>query len=120
MPAYNFQSQFAALVESGAKRSTIRPWRKDGRDPKTGDTLYLYTGMRRKECRRLLTAMCLAAAPIEVNSARRYVIADTGKRLTEEQLTTLAKGDGFESVDAFFAFFAGRYGPIVCGLLINW
>ena len=49
MPALNFQKRFADLVESGEKCQTIRKCSKDGRDPKVGDTLYLYTGQRPKE-----------------------------------------------------------------------
>ena len=55
MPALNFKNQFATYVELGfrdpdhprAKRQTIRAKRKDGRDPRQGETLYLYTGKRR-------------------------------------------------------------------------
>lgn len=119
MPAYNFQTQFAPAVEAGTKCSTIRPWRKDHRDPKVGATLYLYTGMRTKACRRLRTATCTAALPIEINCAQRYVILD-GKRLTDAEVIKLAGIDGFTSAADFFAFFADQYGAVMCGLQITW
>ena len=39
MPAYNFQKQFAPLVESGQKCQTIR---KTNKAAKVGDTAYLH------------------------------------------------------------------------------
>lgn len=39
---------------SGEKRQTIRANRKDGRDPKQGQPLMLYTGMRTKSCVKLI------------------------------------------------------------------
>lgn len=68
MPALNFQAQFAALVESRKKRQTVRAKRKDGRDPKKGDTLYLFSGMRTKNCRRLGTARCESVREIMIYS----------------------------------------------------
>ena len=53
MPALNFRAEFADAVERGEKCQTIRAYRKDGRNPKPGDTLHLYTGMRTRACRRL-------------------------------------------------------------------
>ena len=70
MPALNFQKQFAAIVESGQKRQTIRAYRKGGRDPKPGDTLYLYTGMRTKQCRKLGEVRCQSAWPIRIYKPR--------------------------------------------------
>ena len=67
MPALNFKAEFAPLVESGEKRQTIRKLRKDGRDPKVGDALYLYTGMRTKKCRKLGIAPCESVQPIEID-----------------------------------------------------
>ncbi len=61
MPSLNFQARFAPLVESGEKRQTIRAYRKDGRDPKRGDKLYLFTGMRTKACRPLIVERTAAS-----------------------------------------------------------
>lgn len=68
MPALNFKKRFEPMIESGDKRQTIRAKRKDCRDPKEGQTLYLYTGMRSKGCRKLGEAPCLSS---ETNSNRR-------------------------------------------------
>ena len=53
MPALSFKSKFAPLIRSGKKPFTLRALRKDGRDPKGGDALYFYTGMRTKACRKI-------------------------------------------------------------------
>ena len=52
MPALNFKKEFADKVASGEKRQTIRALRKDGKNPRPGQKLYLYTGMRTKYCRK--------------------------------------------------------------------
>ena len=54
MPAYNFQKQFAPLVESGQKRQTIRAIGKR-RHARPGESLQLYTGQRTKACRKLIS-----------------------------------------------------------------
>lgn len=119
MPAYNFQTQFAPAVEAGIKRSTIRPRRKDGRQPKVGDTLYLYTGMRTKACRLLRKETCTAALPVEIRCVRGTVRLD-GRLLTEAEVAQLATIDGFASAKAFFAFFRETYGFVLRGLQITW
>lgn len=53
MPLLNFELRFAGLIESGEKRQTIRAQRKY--PIKAGDKLYLYTGVRTKNCRKLKT-----------------------------------------------------------------
>jgi hypothetical protein len=53
MPSLNFQTQFVRLIESGKKRQTIRPLRKN--PIKVGDKLYLFTGLRTKDCKTLVT-----------------------------------------------------------------
>jgi hypothetical protein len=62
MPAYNFKARFCELVENGSKRQTIR--RRRARPTRIGDTLYLYTGMRRPGARLLRTVTCLSVEPI--------------------------------------------------------
>lgn len=45
------------LIESGMKSMTIR---KDRANPiKTGDKLFLYTGMRTKDCNQIANAECI-------------------------------------------------------------
>jgi len=117
MGALNFQAQFAPLVESGEKRQTIRAYRKDGRDPKPGDTLYLYTGMRTKACRKLGEVEC---AEVE-NIAFDYDDLEVGNRtLWSHEAQTLAESDGFETWPDMVAWFAKTHGLPFEGLLIRW
>ena len=66
-------------MESGAKPCTIRAPRK--RPIHVGDTLYLYTGMRTKACRRLCTVTCMAKLPILIDG-ESVVLA--GRELTPD------------------------------------
>lgn len=128
MPALNFKSRFADLVVTGAKIHTIRAWRK--RPFKVGDPLMFYTGMRTKACRKLrANAVCTAASSIIITSGTRLVSIREGSRYTsragwwtlrDETVEQLARNDGFESVDAFFQFFATATDHFFCGQLIEW
>jgi hypothetical protein len=118
MPALNFMKQFAPLVESGEKKQTIRARRKDGRDPKKGQTLYLYTGMRSSGCRKLKEAECKDVQPIVIeDNYDIYVGAHCLDALEEMQL---AEDDGFESRADFYLFFKKTHGLPFYGFLIKW
>ena len=69
MPLLGFQEQFASLAEFGEKRQTIRACRKDGRDPKVGGTLHLYTGLRTEQCRKLGEAVVSEVLPFGIDGA---------------------------------------------------
>jgi hypothetical protein len=123
MPALNFKKQFAPMVESGEKKQTIRACRKDYRDPKPGQTLYLYTGMRTKQCRKLGEATCKSSDLITIGFA---YIAVSGKLLSCNKLLfcnemiDLALADGFSSVQDFRQFFINNHGLPFTGYLIKW
>ena len=118
-PALNFQARFAPIVESGEKRQTIRAYRKDGRDPKVGDTLYLYTGQRTKRCRKLGEARCRSVQPIQIRVGN---IALPGKRggSTSRQCHAIARADGFSDWSAMTRWFSRTHGLPFKGLLIRW
>ena len=105
MPAYNFKKQFAGDVERGAKNQTIRPKRK--RSTRSGDKLYLYTGMRTKQCRKLREAICISVEPIEILPAS---IRINGRILGVPEMWELAQADGFEKLGHFYDFFREHYG----------
>ncbi len=117
MPALNFQAQFAPLVESGEKRQTIRAYRKDGRDPKAGDTLYLYTGMRTKACRKLGEAKCVSVQHIAFDESE-LLIDNFGHWAHEAD--ALARSDGFKAWPDMLAWFEKTHGLPFEGLLIRW
>ena len=43
----NFKEGFAEPIRAGTKRQTLRLPRRDGKVPRVGELLYLYTGLRR-------------------------------------------------------------------------
>lgn len=123
MPLLNFQSRFAPLVESGEKRQTIRAHRKDGRDPKVGDRLFLYTGARTKECRKLGESGCVRAERIEIGSKGSIVLGFAGRfpvTLNERSRERFARADGFESWTELVGWFEATHGLPFRGLLIEW
>ena len=118
MPALNFQKRFAPSVESGKKRQTIRACRRDGRNPRVGHTLYLYTGQRTKYCRKLGEAVCKSSEIITIDE--NYIFVE-GKILTDHECAKLAIADGFEYVEDFKGFFSQNHdGLPFTGYLIKW
>ncbi len=118
MPALNFKKQFADDVESGKKRQTIRAFRKDGRDPKPGQTLYHYTGMRTKGCRKLRADECLDVRQVTIEEDQRVMVGVDA--LDWQAVKAFAKDDGFESAADFIDFFENAHGLPFYGLLIEW
>lgn len=116
MPALNF-TVFTDKILSGEKSQTIRPQRKI--PIKHGDKLYLYTGMRRKGCKKLGEAVCSKVIPVTL------MLIDLFKDKTEIELfifhrrsshsfiykmaNQLALDDGFDGVKEFNNFFISTY-----------
>jgi len=117
MPAYNFKAQFADDVENGRKRQTIRPKRK--RKTKPGETLFLYTGMRTKKCRKLCEVVCESVTPIKIYSGLRIRVGN-GWLSSIAGVGDLALSDGFKNVNEFYEFFEKQYGLPFEGELIKW
>ncbi len=124
MPALNFQKWSAPLVESGEKRQTIRAYRKDGRDPKVGDTLYLYTGMRTKQCRKLGEVVCVSIAHVKIHE---WGVMRDGKILGVRQIQRFAADDGFHGGPGvgtnwhlMHSWFDKTHSLPFEGLLIKW
>jgi hypothetical protein len=124
MPTYNFKPQFAALVESGQKRQTIRRTAK-GAAP--GATAYLYTGQRTANCRKLGEGRICEVAPIEIGRhacTEPYAVI-TGRdgkpvHLAHEHLDSLARADGFSTGEEMASWFADQYGLPFRGYLHQW
>ena len=120
MPALNFQARFAQLVKSGKKCQTIRKRRRDGRDPKPGDTLYLYTGMRTKRCRKLREAICTSVGPVEINGPAFGGLLIGSLMGSDVKPDTFAKRDGFKNFEEMVEWFDKVYGLPFEGLVIRW
>jgi hypothetical protein len=124
MPALSYHKQFAPAVEAGRKLQTIRAMRKVPIKP--GDTLYHYTGMRTKACRRLGVSTCRSANQIDIirwNGQRGVFLQDcpaiTQRRLSNEEIRELAYRDGFASDVDFYAWFISENAHFT-GQLITW
>lgn len=117
MVAYNFQAQFADAVESGQKRQTVRAPRKDNRHAKQGDRLQLYTGLRTKSVRKLITPdpICTLSKPLEISTSA-VIIYGWGRPHPDH----FASQDGFTIFDALLSWFEGTHGLPFEGQLIKW
>lgn len=129
MPALNYKTQFAPMVENGLcakpdpqipiKRQTIRA----GNRIKVGDTLIHYVGQRTKQCRKLGKSTCRSADFIEIQDPyleHVNTIHVRGHFLTPAQATELAIADGFKTLEQFFEFFRYQHGFPFRGQLIEW
>lgn len=123
MVAINF-TVFQHKILDGSKRQTIRRAARC----KPGDRLQLYTGMRSKACRKLGEAVCarvdgviIPAAPLKHLILCEQQGAEMKVRLLRgHALEGFVQADGFESREAFFAFFALHYTLPFEGVVISW
>ena len=118
MPALNFQERFAAAVESGEKRQTIRrAWK---RPIKVGDMLYLYTGMRTKRCEGIGQYVCKSVRTIKFTLGTISIDEETYCFGQTHAAHHFAKADGFDSWPEMRNWFSDRYGLPFEGVLIEW
>lgn len=119
MVAYNFRAEFAPLVETLDKRTTIRLVGKRGH-ARQGDRLQLYSGQRTKNCRKLLDPDPICALslmvtvradhldgsfPLEVVNVHGELVT----ALSRYKQEAVARLDGFASPQGLHEFFAGNY-----------
>ncbi len=133
-PALNFTA-FVRKVETGQKRQTIRAYRRDQRDPKPGDRLYLFTGQRTENCRRLVAPImrglirlkipglklgtcvrCKSTHRIELRYRHGIPDVEGGPCKVER----LARLDGFTNAREMLEFLEKAHGLPFRGLLIRW
>lgn len=121
MPAYNFQKRFADDVEFGKKTQTIRKVPKHGRHPKAGDRFVAYTGMRSKNCRKLLESTITIVSNIRIDYLAREIVPEDGHWLRGEAARLFAQMDGFGSAEEMIQWFQSMYGgDEFVGILIEW
>jgi hypothetical protein len=117
MPSLNFQERFAVPIAAGQKRQTIRNFRANGIDPKPGDTLYLFTGMRSKSCRKIGEVRCRLTSEVEIGEDRLSV---AGLEQAGEKRDLFARADGFADFAEMRGWFEKQHGLPFRGLLIRW
>lgn len=124
MPAYNFQQRFAALVESGQKRQTIR---KSAKGAHRGSTAYLYTGQRTANCRKIGEGTIVEVIKIEIgrhacSEPYASIVNHYGRYdyIVHADLDSLARDDGFANGEEMVEWFASQYGIPFSGYLHQW
>lgn len=120
MPLYGFKKQFAEAGAIGQKRRTIRPARK--RPTRVGETLFLYTGLRSSNARKLGEARCTRVARVEIYADG---VAIGGAWLSAKELESFARDDGFQSATDFLEFFRKVHklkpgAPVIGFELVEW
>ncbi len=120
MPLLGYQKEFAALVEFFIKRQTVRATRK--RPFKAGDRLYHYSGLRTKQCRKLLETDCISVADILIDKKGDVYI--DGRCMFESMKESFAFADGFRPLGEAWArmleFVKMNHGLPFKGQLIKW
>jgi hypothetical protein len=102
---FNFLRQFAPDVESGKKRQTIRATRADGRVPRIGDKVKLYTGLRTGHTRLLLESTVEECFQVQITLTRPRGIVANGVKLAPHEANAFAQRDGFPSSHEFYEYF---------------
>ena len=121
MPAFNFQKRFVEKVESGEKKQTIRTHRKDGRNPRVGQTAFLYFGMRTKSCRKIGEGIITSVEPIVINRNGPFIdIAVGADPLGHYEKVNLSRVDGFGCFHEMLEWFETTHGLPFYGFLIKW
>lgn len=117
MPQLNFKRRYVEKILDGTKSQTIRRLRGDGRDPKRGDVLHIFTGLRTKATRRLGRAIVAYTMPIRIDDRG---ITLGRRRLVAIDRDELARKDGFESWPDMRKFFNDVHMFPFEGILIVW
>ena len=117
MGALNFQKQFVNAVLNGEKTQTIRKARKY--PIKKGETLYLYTGLRTKNTRKLKEVICEAVYHIIITDKLVRFNSDITIN-TLEWLNIFARADGFKDWKNMIDWFHDTHGLPFKGQLITW
>lgn len=106
MVAYSSQKMFAPQVESLTKLHTVRAPRK--RHARVSEAVQLYTGMRTRACRKLVTPdpICTRLDDIRLEIGEAVIAPDmrmgmiegveiNGRQLADAEIETFALADGF-------------------------
>lgn len=112
-----FKEQFRDKIISGEKIHTIR---KNNKQWTVGKKIYFATGMRTKNYHCFKKGICIGLQEFAIYwRGNTVVVLVSGKTLTLNETETLAKNDGFNSVDDFYKRFI--YPNVdYKGIIIHW
>jgi hypothetical protein len=127
MVAYSFNPRFIEPIRQGLKTQTIRSY-SEARQPRPGQLLQLYTGMRTKHCRRILPDVpCLTVMKVQITFAfdQEWVIDKiTTDNVRVRDLDDFAIRDGFTDRYDMSAFWRAYHPEATAtgfdGILIEW
>lgn len=119
MVAYSFQKRFAPPILDGTKVHTIRAERR--RHARPGEAMQLYTGMRTKVCKLILTPVCEAAVPVHMVFCRRggAEIRIGGRLMAAVLLDAFARADGFADLADMVGFWWAAH-PLEDGVTLTF
>lgn len=100
MPQIGFKKELAPAVIAGTKPFTLRDLRKDGHDAQAGQTLYMFTGLRSKLCKKIAEKPCRFAVTVNL-SWRSILIPTIGSVEQNHYLERFARLDSFANYDEF-------------------
>ena len=118
MALIGIQKQFTPKVESGEKRQTIRAPRKYPIKPR--EILHIYTGLRTKACRKLLTTICKSVDDINIYETGIEFNNDGIKLVYKYCLDNFAIADGFNDYEDMLNWFKKTHELPFKGQLIKW
>lgn len=122
MALLGFKDRFVPLIESGAKRHTIRAERPDIR---VGMRLDLYARPRQKGMRLIFRAPCTHVEEIKIAHDRQLYgtpicIAINRQWLTMSEKIEFARADGFKDFDDLCAWWNKTRSIPFEGIVIHW
>lgn len=97
MALYGYKERFVPMIYDHSKEHTIRADRKDGRLPKPGEKIYMYVGLRTKNCYKIGEAECTGTAQIQITDKNIKIFNYDGNHiiLVGQTADRLAWKDGF-------------------------
>lgn len=117
----NFKKQFRPYILDGSKAHTIRGERGDGKRPKPGEMLHLYTGLRQKGAEFILRAPCVKTEDVEIYKRGLHErIRICGYELNFDEADALAWADGFRYVAPLYKHEPDRKEDCFDGLMVQF
>lgn len=128
MVAYSFRTQFEGPIVRREKRQTVRGFRK--RHARPGEALQLFTGMRTRQCRKILlpdpTCVEVQEITLAFDAGGGIVAIELdGRSLSVSEIERFAADDGF-GADGSAARRMGEFwlrehgGHDFTGVVIRW
>jgi len=103
-----FKKRFKSPIQLGTKVFTMRKKRK--REPKIGETMYMYTGLRTNQCEKISDKEKLKSTQnvtvfiSQVKNQRILTIKVDSRHLTYNEIRVFVGFDGFSNIDDFIDY----------------